>query len=89
MDSVETWKDVKPVVDVKKKICFYLSFKNDDEGLLDRIQGILNVYPGGDETFVKNTDTDQTFKLGIGVQVSPSLMNELYGVLPQDKIAVK
>ena len=47
------------------------------------------MYPGGDETFVKNTDTDQTFKLGIGVQVSPSLMNELYGVLPQDKIAVK
>lgn len=89
VDSVETWKDVKPVVDVKKKICFYLSFKNDDEGLLDRIQEILNVYPGGDETFVKNTDTDQTFKLGIGVQVSPSLMNELYGVLPQDKIAVK
>lgn len=89
VDSVERWKNVTPAADEKKKICFYISFKEDDPSLLDRIQDILHVYPGGDETFVKNTDNGATFKLGIGVEFCKPLMNELYGIVAADKIAVK
>lgn len=89
VDSVTPWSNTQAVDAEKRKICFYLSFKNDSDVILDRIQEVLAVYPGEDETFVKNLDDGKTFRLGVGVAVSPPLLNELYGILPADRIAVK
>ncbi len=88
VDSVEPWskEDVRP--DVTHKMCFYLSFRSDDETLIDRITSVLSVYPGEDQTFIKNTDDNKTYAMNVGVEITPALLNELHGVIGADRIKV-
>ena len=86
VDSIEPWDMSTVKADVTRKICFYISFKDDDETLIDRIAKILSVYPGEDLTYVKNTDDNKTYAMNIGVQISPAMLNELHGVIAADKI---
>ena len=88
VDSVEPWKKEEIASAPSRKMCFYISFKNDDESLVDRISAILGVYPGSDKTYVKNTDDNQTYAMNIGVEITPALINELHGVIPPDRIRI-
>ena len=72
-------------------ICFYLSFGNSDPSVMDNLQDILSAYPGRDETYCKNLDDGKLYPLGIGVEVSDSLVSEARGLMGSEnvKIAVK
>lgn len=88
VDSVEPWDTTAVEKDVTRRICFYISFIEDDPALLDRITAVLAVYPGSDKTYVKNLDDNQTYALGVGVEITPAMLNELHGVLPADRIRI-
>ncbi len=90
VDSIELWGDVKPEAP-PKMICFYLSFGNSDPSVMDNLQDILSAYPGRDETYCKNLDDGKLYPLGIGVEVSDSLVSEARGLMGSEnvKIAVK
>lgn len=88
IDSIEEFKGGRKEIEPPKKICFYISFKNDDETLIDKIEEILNVYPGEDLTYVKNTDENKIFSLGIKTKINDYLINELTGLLGADRIKI-
>lgn len=88
VDSIDEWGKETKTDTLAKKICFYLSIKNSNPMLLDKIQDILNLYPGNDKTYVKNTDDDKIYPLEIGTGVSDIMLNELYGVIGAENIKV-
>lgn len=71
-----------------KKICFYLSFTESDESVVDMLQNILKAYPGEDETYIKNTDDNKIYPLGINTSVNPLMYNELCGLIGEKNIKV-
>ena len=48
----------------------------------------ISVYPGEDQTFIKNTDDNKTYAMNVGVEITPALLNELHGVIGADRIKV-
>lgn len=87
VDRIETWEGVKK--GENKKICFYFSFIETDESIVDMLQNILLAYPGDDESYVKDTDTDTLYPLGINTSVNPIMYNELCGLLGEANIKVR
>jgi len=87
VDRIETWEGVKK--GENKKICFYFSFIKTDESIVDMLQNILLAYPGDDESYVKDTDTDTLYPLGINTSVNPIMYNELCGLLGEANIKVR
>ena len=86
VDSIESWDGVKK--GSNKKICFYLSFTESDESVVDMLQNILKAYPGEDETYIKNTDDNKIYPLGINTSVNPLMYNELCGLIGEKNIKV-
>lgn len=86
VDSIESWDGVKK--GSSKKICFYLSFEKADESVVDMLQNILKAYPGDDETYIKNTDDNKLYPLGISTSVNPLMYNELCGLIGENNIKV-
>lgn len=87
VDSIVPWQDVTPETP-PKMICFYLSFDNSDPSLMDNLQDILSAYPGRDETYCKNLDDGKLYPLGIGVDISDSLISEAKGLMGSDNVKV-
>lgn len=88
VDRVEPWDSVRPTEIKKRKICFYVSFGQSDARIMDRIQDILLVYPGSDESYVKNLDDNKLYPLGIEVRINDIMLNELYGVVGEGNIKI-
>ena len=87
VDKVQEW-NAKAQTVRRRKICLYYSFKENPPSLLDSIQDVLAIYPGEDETYVKNTDDNKLYPLEIGVECCKPLLAELSGLLGGDNIKV-
>ncbi len=88
VDKLDEFKGGKQEKKNTRKICFYVSFINDDEKIIDKIQEIINIYPGDDETYLKNTDEGKTFSLGLTCGICDLMLNELAGLLGADRVKV-
>ncbi len=89
VDGVEEWKNGEETKDRKaRKICFYISFVNSEPEIMDTLQNVLNAYPGGDSTYVKNLDDGKLYELGITVGLNDIMLNELYGVVGENNIKI-
>jgi DNA polymerase-3 subunit alpha len=88
VEKMEPWANDDRRAADSKKICFYLSFKNSDESAMDKIREVLGVYPGGDDAYVKDTDSGKLYNLGIRTGISEHMLNELCGIVGEDNIKV-
>ena len=86
VDRIETWDTVKK--GSTKKICFYVSFADIEEGLIDKITNILLAYPGEEDAYIKDTDSGQLFSMGISTSINSLMYNELCGLLGEENIKV-
>lgn len=86
VDKIETWEKVRK--GDTKKVCFYISFYKTEESVIDMIQNILRAYPGDDETYVKNTDDNKIYPLGIGTHVNSIMLTELCGLVGENNIKI-
>lgn len=87
VDSIEPWNKGE-VKSSSKKICFYMSFKQCAQDDFDKLQEILKAYPGDDDSFVKNTDDNKLYPLGLKVNVNNSLLLETYAVVGEGNIKI-
>lgn len=87
IDSIELWKKDENK-SVSKRICFYMSFEKCEQTAFDRLQDILKAYPGADKTYIKNTDDNKLYPLGIGVNVNNALLLEAYGIVGEGNIKI-
>ncbi len=69
-----------------KKLC--LRYNINDGVLHQAVKNILKGYAGIDSVFIKDTGSNQAFKLKEGVMVRESLIFELETILNKDDIVV-
>ena len=87
VDSIEPWQDLKPEAP-PKMICFYTSFANNPPSLIDELCEILRAYPGRDESYIKNTDDNKIYPLGISVDAGDGLISEAKGLVGSGNVKV-
>lgn len=87
LNSIEPWKKGETQKN-HKKICFYMSFTRCDQSDFDKIQEILRAYPGEDESFIKNTDDNKVYSLGLTTNVNNSLLLEVYAIVGEGNIKI-
>ena len=63
-------------------------FKRCAQDDFDKLQEILKAYPGDDDSFVKNTDDNKLYPLGLKVNVNNSLLLETYAVVGEGNIKI-
>lgn len=87
VDALLPWDAENSPKRSAKRLC--LKYDMSNKTFNDAVLDILKHYEGTDKVFVKCTAKNQAFELGIGVAVSPHLLTELYGVLPQANVVVQ
>lgn len=88
VDKIEEWQSVQKEKTTFKKICFYISFKNDSPNIMDKINELIAVYPGKDEVYIKNVDENTLFAVDSKVRICSLMLNEAYGLVSEDKIKI-
>ena len=73
-------------IEKPKKLC--LKYNISDGVLHDAVKKILSSYNGEDEVYVKDTNSNQAFKMSNMVTVRGSLIFELETILPKDCIKI-
>ncbi len=88
VDDLTEWNGASQIAP-PKKVCFYISLSNNPPELLDKLREILQVYPGADVSYVKDTDSGKNYRLGISVDATSAFMlMEASGLLGADNVKI-
>ena len=76
-------------VEVLKPKKLWLKYNIGDGIIHDAVKKILSDYNGIDEVYVKDTGTNQAFKMNTLVTIRESLLFELKTILPEENIFIQ
>ncbi|MBR2970986.1 MAG: DNA polymerase III subunit alpha [Clostridia bacterium] len=80
VDSVEPWNQTAAPVETNKMLCIFVSFSGIGASTLDEIHGVLTAYKGGDEVYIKDTDSGTVSRINTRVNACEMLKGELFGI---------